>query len=318
VRPPFGGGITRISGLNDDGWVTGTVTVAAGGQVPIAFVYDGSAYTVIPPLPGQFESNPSQVLDDGRVLGVSGPRPFVWSAGQLDELPLPPGQTSVTGGLGPVQIRSNARDTIVGATAGLASILPAATLWKGGVPYWLQALPSSWGGYFLDVNDRGQIIGYEHSSVTGPSPFLIDGDTRVFLGTFSGGLSSCVLTRINDAGQAIGVSSSPFFGNTPVLWDGGYVALPVLPAYPYVGPRGINRAGTVVGSHGATYLVTSAYLSDGLQAWDLGTLLDPVSGAGWALEIALEINDRGQIACHGTSPVGASACLLTPIPAPPR
>jgi hypothetical protein len=49
---------------------------------------------------------------------------------------------------------------------------------------------------------------------------------------------------------------------------------------------------------------------------DLTSLLD-ASGAGWDLELAIEINDSGQITGVGTNPAGMTrAFLLTPVPEP--
>jgi hypothetical protein len=65
---------------------------------------------------------------------------------------------------------------------------------------------------------------------------------------------------------------------------------------------------------GATY---TAIIWDGPESpSDLNSMLDD-SGAGWNLEVALAINDRGWIVGKGTNPNGdPRGYLLVPVPEP--
>jgi probable HAF family extracellular repeat protein len=49
---------------------------------------------------------------------------------------------------------------------------------------------------------------------------------------------------------------------------------------------------------------------------DLNTLLDPITGSGWQLAVAVGINDQGQITGYGTHSGVPASFLLTPVPEP--
>jgi hypothetical protein len=84
--------------------------------------------------------------------------------------------------------------------------------------------------------------------------------------------------------------------------------------------NGINSSGVVVGSSGGRAFVWTE--SEGML--DLNDLLDGMSGAGWTLQYAADINDSGWIAGAGLydpdGPGGAEAVtrafLLRPVPEP--
>ena len=60
-----------------------------------------------------------------------------------------------------------------------------------------------------------------------------------------------------------------------------------------------------------------AFLYDGGPSFiDLNTVLEPTSGAGWTLNVALDINNFGQIVGTGSFGGVDHAFLLTPVPEP--
>jgi uncharacterized membrane protein len=144
----------------------------------------------------------------------------------------------------------------------------------------------------------------------------------VDLGVYPGDWSSEAY-GINDFGQVVG-SSHPPFGNRPVVWnsDAAHTAseLPQLPGDNSGQASRINNLGHVIG--------TSFYSAPGtwdnatlprLVVWrdggvfELQSVLEPVTGAGWTLSSASAINNLGQIVGSGVHNGQARAFLLTPI-----
>ncbi len=81
--------------------------------------------------------------------------------------------------------------------------------------------------------------------------------------------------------------------------------------------RGINDAGFVVGYSQASSGPIAGFVWDATNGMrDLNLLLDP-SGSGWHINIAVAINNLGQITGAARSPSGDThAFLLTPVPEP--
>jgi len=174
------------------------------------------------------------------------------------------------------------------------------------------------------VNDAGQVVGLA-SGGAGPSyGFVWDsvGGLRT-LGVLPGYYNSSAYA-LNESGHVVGVCTSadwPTGGGRAFLWDAvtGMTDLDVLSGCNYSAAYGINDMGQVVG-------VSKSFVSGPERAFvwtsangmiDLNTVLD-ASGDGWFLYDAYAINDAGQIAGYGASPVTgeSQAFLLTPIPEP--
>ena len=80
--------------------------------------------------------------------------------------------------------------------------------------------------------------------------------------------------------------------------------------------RAINEEGQIVGYANLPNDMWHAFITDGSGLVDLNTVLD-ASSAGWNIEYAFDINDRGQIVGRGWSPSGEMrGVLLTPVPEP--
>ena len=131
---------------------------------------------------------------------------------------------------------------------------------------------------------------------------------------------------INDLGQIVGDGGRPGqLGFHPVLWanDGRRTAsfLPQLPGYNSARALAINNLGQVIGE-AASYadVATGAparpevpvIWRDG-GVFELQALVDPVANAGWRLQTAADLNERGQIAVTAVRNGLRRALLLTPL-----
>jgi probable HAF family extracellular repeat protein len=160
------------------------------------------------------------------------------------------------------------------------------------------------------INDEGQVVGGSLvASDAGAHAFLWSGGTMTDLGTLNGTYWSWA-QAINDAGQIVGWSnltnSTELGPQYATEWSGGNIIdLGMGDAY------AINDLGQVVGTN-----------NNRATLWFDGSAIDLTTdiafgGAGWTLESATGINDRGQIVGYGQSPQGVTtAFLLTPVPVP--
>ena len=101
-------------------------------------------------------------------------------------------------------------------------------------------------------------------------------------------------------------------GNThAVLWDAAGVHDLGTLGGPNSRAEGINENGKVVGTaHDASGAARAFVYAAGLMS-DLNAMIPPNSG--WTLQIAMAVNDSGQIVGNGTAPDGNTrAFLLTP------
>ncbi len=211
----------------------------------------------------------------------------------------------------------------------------------------------------IDVNSHGQVVGYDRVVGGLPRAFLWNPDspngttgTIVELGDLTGSSGYSASAALNNWGQVVG-------GSTYVVHANGQVSLGVYHAFLWtpttqngatgsmidLGDLGgvlrsseahdINSKGEVVGSSitrsrlrpiGLSAFLWSPTVANGTTdaMVDLNTVMDPDSGAGWTLESAEGINDRGQIVGYGSfdpDGVGGVAAvrhgfLLTPVPEP--
>jgi probable HAF family extracellular repeat protein len=170
------------------------------------------------------------------------------------------------------------------------------------------------------LNNRGQVSG--RSNMAGDltcHPFLWDQNRGMQdLGTLGG--DSGFATWLNDAGEVVGVANLPGVsgcdGAAPhhaFLWKKGLMTdLGTADGDPCSYAVGINSKGQVVGSStDCTNYVHASLWEDGGPMVDLNSLIP--SNSGVQLTLALYINDRGEIAAHGTLSNGDQhAFLLIP------
>jgi uncharacterized membrane protein len=184
-------------------------------------------------------------------------------------------------------------------------------------------------------NQSGQAAGYAANEVIGEHACFWNNDAThsiVDLGPFPGDWTS-IGWGMNDLGQVAG-ESHPAFRNRPVVWnnDAAHTAyeLPLLPGDNYGTAYRINNLGQILGSSAAsqpgTWNVGPARLvlwRDG-GVFELQTLLDPATGAGWTITSASAINNSrpsasainnlGQIVGTGIHNGQSRAFLMTPLP----
>lgn len=171
------------------------------------------------------------------------------------------------------------------------------------------------------LNNRGQVSG--RSNMAGDltcHPFLWDQNRGMQdLGTLGG--DSGFATWLNDAGEVVGVANLPGVsgcddGAAPhhaFLWKKGLMTdLGTADGDRCSYAVGINSKGQVVGSStDCTNYVHASLWEDGGPMVDLNSLIP--SNSGVQLTLALYINDRGEIAAHGTLSNGDQhAFLLIP------
>jgi uncharacterized membrane protein len=174
-------------------------------------------------------------------------------------------------------------------------------------------------------NQSGQAAGWAVNDIISQHACFWNNDSThsiVDLGTYPGDWSS-LAWGMNDLGQVVGESHPPF-GNRAIVWNNDSAhtptELPLLPGDNMGSASRINNLGHALG--------WSAFSPDGsfnnmgqekLVLWsdggvfDLQSVLDPVTGAGWEISTASAINNLGQIVGLGVHNGQNRAYLLTPI-----
>jgi len=175
----------------------------------------------------------------------------------------------------------------------------------------------------MAFNQLGQAAGYASNDQIGQHAVFWKNDAAhsvVDLGVFGSDWSS-LGWGMNDLGQVVGESHPPY-ANRAILWnnDAAHTAieLPLLAGDNWGAAHMINNLGQVIG--------TSAYVAPGTMSgtasryviwrdggvFDLQTLLDPVTGAGWTIDYVAGINNLGQIVGIGMQNGASAVFVMTP------
>ena len=184
-------------------------------------------------------------------------------------------------------------------------------LWQDGRMIDLGSLggPTGFANY---LNNRGQVVGQMDLPAVF-HPFLWDRGTLTDLGSFPGAGFYGSASWINEAGDTVGWADNNI-DDFPALWEHGMIRnLGTVGGDTCGYANAINSKGQIVGKSGPCLGVAAhAFLWEpGGPVVDLNTLVHSASGAH--LNIALFINERGEIAAQGLLPNGDQhAFLLTP------
>jgi probable HAF family extracellular repeat protein len=195
-------------------------------------------------------------------------------------------------------------------TANVPTIDPF--LWKDGNMIDLGSLGGAC-GYVAAMNDKGQVAG--GSSLPGDQAFhptrWVNG-ALTDLGTFGG--NNGFTNWISASGDVVGAANFPDnITFHAALWkDGAMVDIGTVPGDACSSALVINSRDEIVGNSGTCDgSVSRAVLWNRGAIFDLNTLIPPNSGL--YLNLALYINDRGEIAGQGATSAGDNhAFLLIP------
>lgn len=173
------------------------------------------------------------------------------------------------------------------------------------------------------ANQGLQVVGWVQNSLFGQRGAFWNNDSKhtlTLLQPLPGDWTS-LAGAMNDLGQAVGESHPPF-GSRPVLWDNDTgrtaIELPLLSGDNHGTATAINNLGHVLGwsaygTPGTWDVGPSRFViwRDG-GAFDLQSLLDPISGEGWTITGVAGINDLGQIVGSGLHNGQARLFVMTP------
>ncbi len=274
-------GLSQANAINNAGQVVG-VSYDSDYSVWHAFLWQGGAMTDLGVIPGDLGSRANDINDAGQVVGesrysASSMHAVLWANGSMTSLPTLGGSACSAAGI-------NNGGQIVGTCAdaspvshlvrwengaitdlGTDGLIPEginddgqivgekyyggslhATLWDHGVLTDLGTLNGAPDSYGLDINDAGQVVGYNSGSpyhaLRWEAGIVMD------LGTLPGGGMSTG-DGINEAGQVVGYSTTTETGGAHAyLWSDGWMA--DLGDLGYGGSQAydLNDAGLVVGS----------------------------------------------------------------------
>jgi len=174
-------------------------------------------------------------------------------------------------------------------------------------------------------NQSGQAAGWAVNDIIGQHACFWNNDSAhsiVDLGTYQGDWSS-IAWGMNDLGQVVGESHPPF-GNRAIVWnnDAAHTAteLPLLPGDNLGSASKINNLGHALGW--SAFSLDGSFNKAGQQklvlwrdggVFDVQTVLDPATGAGWTISTTSAINNQGQIVGLGVHNGQNRAYLLTPM-----
>lgn len=199
-----------------------------------------------------------------------------------------------------------------------------AVLWQSGTTTDLGVLDTRDGFQFSTanaINASGLVVGRSKDHGTLRGVRWDEGVISVIdLGATPGAEQSDAVD-INDRGQIL-LNLRSGASYISVLWDQGNVVdlggLSLFSKTTGNYARAVNNSGQVVGSSFVSSRDAHAYIwEDTLTGMvDLNSLIDPLSGTGWSLLEATDINDAGQIVGTGLYGGLTRAFLLTPVPEP--
>jgi probable HAF family extracellular repeat protein len=296
--------------VNDLGQVVGTFINGAGRLD--TFIWSSGTFTTIPTL-SPFGINGTGINNSGSVVGAYyttsntfGYAPFVSNGLTTSAL-------GTLGGSKGTASAINDAGMITGGSDLSGDSTYHATIWQGSQVLDLGTLQNGDVSFGVNINASGQVAGFSTISTANEwHAFFWNGSQMIDLGTL-GGQDSYAL-GLNANGYVVGhsLTADPNLGSIAFLWDGT-----LMQSLGHLGGRSsrasaINSAGIVVGSS-----VLASGSESSAFVWDSGTMralnAAVLGGAGWQLQAASDINDRGQIVGTGLFNGQNAAFLLTPV-----
>ena len=304
--------VTQLNAISKNGTVAGDTYTTYPNSAQ-GFTFDGSQTTSLAALPVAFFTSPLRVFDDGSAIGFSGidlveARPVLWSPnGAPLEL------RRLRGDDFGVALGATGGGLIVGLSTTNLGVVDRPVIWNQGVLTQLPLPAGKANGRADGINAKGLMVGSAWNFGPDQEGFVMADGKPKAIGTLQGGTVSA-LFDVNDSGVAVGAADSVFGLVEGIFWEAGTIrSLPPLSGDQVALLLRLNRRGTAVGVSQTQTTTRGVVTGDG-QLLDLNTRLDPVTGAGWFILAAQDINDRGQIAGVGVNPLGqAVGCILTPV-----
>jgi uncharacterized membrane protein len=184
----------------------------------------------------------------------------------------------------------------------------------------MRALSNPLGGFNAEadsINNAGVVVG--HANISGAITRF--GDTVTHCALWSGtrftdlgslGGPSCTAVHINARGQVVGKAWPNDTNVSPVEWQDGHLS--VLSTYPG------DPDGAALGINNQELIVGGSFTTPGVPVravmWHEGRIVDLngliPAGTGWHLQLAIRINEVGQIVGDGLINGQFHAFLLTP------
>jgi probable HAF family extracellular repeat protein len=299
----FGGTESVATAINNKGHVTGYANTAAEPSAYRAFTYKGpGTLKAVPRVPGYVQNRGAAINDRGQVVGeIYGGNPlysgFLHDSAGTKNL-AKPGSDWISA----TDINN------VGHVVGTHSSTGAFILVAGRATTLFPGFSAS----AYAVNDVDQVTGEYYVEELGHvRAFIYSGQRKTLLGTLGGEFS--IGTAINNAGAVTG--GSPLVPDGPAhafRYHRGVMSdLGTLGGSSSFG-EGINSAGHIVGGATDRLERSRAFLHRDGRMYDLNNLAN--CGSGFVLNLALAINDRGQIVGYGHRSDGKQrGFLLTPV-----
>ena len=313
------GDASRAVGINAAGVVVGSAEVAP---------YNWEHAFVTTPLisdagtPGSYlQSHLEAINNNGQAVGWVNSdgedieaSAYLWQAGSWIELGALPGHDFSRA------MDINDRGQVVGRSyVRWSPPYPRAWIWQDGEMTALATPEYSSGAYAINASGT-HIAGWVNEpGTTGRNlgAVWVDGEVTE-LALASGDTISSAAYDVNDRGVVVGATYSFFYflqSATPFLWDGSTLMALAKPAgWNIAFARAINNANQVVGDlQGSGDPGLDGFIWEDGTTRRLSQLIDP--DGGWLIVGAQDINDAGQIAATGRSPLGEThAVRLVPIP----
>ncbi len=233
--------------INNSGMVVGTANFDDSSQEAVMWDTSGQM-TELGLLPDSTFSSAHDINDTGQVVGIAGPgyQAVVWDngPGSIKALQTPPDLPPFA--FGSAEAINNSGQ-IVGNVANQA------ILWNtpSSEPTVLASLVEGASAGALDINNKGQVVGYGNSDAGGFSyhPVLWQSGTVTDFGAMG---TWAIATAISDQGQIVGDWRNGFTGSNPFVIQGTVnTPLDLLSGDTESYANGINNSGQAIGVSGA-------------------------------------------------------------------